>query len=55
MYASIITHAQQKDGIMPYIDWAIEQDFGVIDINVPHHNSEAEVRCKLHCFEYKMQ
>ncbi|CAK7568520.1 MAG: Histone deacetylase hda1 [Sporothrix epigloea] len=32
----------QKDGIMPYIDWAIEQDFGVIDINVPHHNSEAE-------------
>lgn len=30
---------------MPYIDWAIAQGFGVIDINVPHYNSQPEVSC----------
>lgn len=28
---------------MPYIDWAVEQGFGVIDINVPHYNNQSEV------------
>ncbi|CAK7203248.1 Histone deacetylase hda1 [Sporothrix eucalyptigena] len=31
-----------NDGVMPYIDWAVEQGFGVIDINVPHYNSQPE-------------
>ncbi|KIH93503.1 histone deacetylase 6/10 [Sporothrix brasiliensis 5110] len=41
-----------NDGVMPYIDWAIEQGFGVIDINVPHYSNQPEVsfnRCdKIH-------
>ncbi len=35
--------ACQNDGVLPYIDWAIEQGFGVIDINVPHYNNQPEV------------
>lgn len=39
------TNKPQNDGVMPYVDWAIEQGFGVIDINVPHYNSQPEVSC----------
>ncbi|EPE07668.1 histone deacetylase [Ophiostoma piceae UAMH 11346] len=28
------------DGMLPYIDWAIENGFGVIDINIPNHNHQ---------------
>ncbi|KAL1900896.1 Histone deacetylase hda1 [Sporothrix stenoceras] len=31
-----------NDGVMSYIDWAIGQGFGVIDINVPHYNTQPE-------------
>lgn len=30
------------DGVMPHIDWAIANNFGVIDINVPHYNTQPE-------------
>ena len=33
----------QADGMLPYIDWAVENGFGVIDINIPNHNHQ-EVR-----------
>ncbi|OAA55920.1 histone deacetylase [Niveomyces insectorum RCEF 264] len=31
-----------SDGVVPYIDWATEQGFGVIDINIPHYNTQPE-------------
>ncbi|KAL2066696.1 hypothetical protein VTL71DRAFT_2768 [Oculimacula yallundae] len=30
------------DGLMPYIDWAIKHQFGVMDINIPQHISEVK-------------
>lgn len=27
----------QGDDLMPYIDWAIENGFGVVDVNIPQH------------------
>ncbi len=34
----------QTDGVMPYIDWAIAHGFGVMDVNMPMANLNAEVR-----------
>jgi len=30
-------NAWLTDGVMPYINWAIAHDFGVIDVNIPMH------------------
>lgn len=32
-----MTNFVQSDGVAKYIDWACNNDFGVIDINVPHY------------------
>jgi histone deacetylase 6 len=36
--AKVESHnAWLNDGVMPYIDWAIANNFGVIDVNIPMH------------------
>ena len=35
---SILSHnAQLIDPVLPYIDWAITNGFGVLDVNIPSH------------------
>jgi len=31
------------DGVVDYIQWAVENKFGVIDINVPHYITQPDV------------
>lgn len=38
------TYFRQADGLRFYIDWAVEQGFGVIDVNIPKHHTGLEVR-----------
>lgn len=36
-------NAYVNDGVTPYIEWAVGNDFGVIDINFPQHHAGAEL------------
>lgn len=40
--AQIRTNTPQNDGVTPYIDWAIANDYGVIDINFPQSHISNE-------------
>lgn len=42
-YKMAYTNTRQADGMLPYIDWAIQNGFGVIDINIPNHSHQTEV------------
>lgn len=33
----------QNDGIMPYIDWAVNNGYAVIDVNMPMHIDDSDV------------
>ena len=33
----------QTDGVMPYIDWAVGNGFGVMDINIPRYITRPQV------------
>jgi histone deacetylase 6 len=40
----VYTHnAFFTDGILPYIDWAVANGYGVLDVNVPQHVSNPTV------------
>jgi histone deacetylase 6 len=30
------------DGVMSYVDWAVGQGFGVVDVNIPHYITQPE-------------
>lgn len=34
----------KTDASKSYIDWAVQHDFGVIDVNVPKHITDPQVR-----------
>jgi histone deacetylase 6 len=38
----LILTSKKLDGVTTYIDWAISNDFGVIDANVPHYITRPE-------------
>ena len=35
---------RKADGLKHYVDWAARQGFGVIDVNIPKHLTDEEVR-----------
>lgn len=39
---------------MPYIDWAVANEFAVIDVNMPKHIDDPDVRVSLSIFVYSI-
>lgn len=33
----------KTDGVLPYIDWAVKNGFGVVDVNIPMNTPNLDV------------
>lgn len=42
MISAVELTFSQVDGVTEYIDWAVGQGFGIMDINVPHYVTREE-------------
>lgn len=42
-----LTDVEKADGLKYYIDWAANQGFGIIDVNVPQYLTDPDVRILL--------
>jgi histone deacetylase 6 len=40
--AELPANTQKQDGVLAYIEWAHQQGFGIVDVNVPHYITHPE-------------
>lgn len=43
LFQNKATDTEQVDGVKEYIDWAVGQNFGVMDVNIPGYVTHEEV------------